>query len=186
MFRRGSILRFLLMLCHWVPLLAPFSTLYLDDCRICGTPESCMGSGRAVEDIALRVVFMSKELVLLGNFHWLWLSVYILCMDTFSSEFAGWRGAACLPPVMGADCKLTTMCISIAHFIASMTWLPLSFILMPVYRSLPSAWTDPWLRYVEHHFIPVNSPISPWEYSSHYPRSFRELGNLRLKVGTSP
>ncbi|KAI4239524.1 MAG: hypothetical protein LQ349_000284 [Xanthoria aureola] len=137
--------------------------------RICGTPELFMGSGRAVEDIALRVVFMSKELVLLGNFHWLWLSVYILCMDTFSSEFAGWRGAACLPPVMGADCKLTTMCISTAHFIASMTWLPLSFVLMPIYRSLPSAWTDPWLRTLD--------PI--WSYRELY-APFARYGDVFL------
>ncbi|KAL8712046.1 MAG: hypothetical protein Q9220_003742 [cf. Caloplaca sp. 1 TL-2023] len=28
-----------------------------------------------------------------------------------------------------------------------MTWLPLSFILMPIYRAMPAKWTDPWLGY---------------------------------------
>ncbi|KAL8673277.1 MAG: hypothetical protein Q9168_002315, partial [Polycauliona sp. 1 TL-2023] len=52
-----------------------------------------------------------------------------------------------------------------------MTWLPLSFILMPIYRSLPSKWKDPWVR--------VLDPL--WAYHELY-APFAKYGDTFLVV----
>ncbi|KAI4105196.1 MAG: hypothetical protein LQ339_003527 [Xanthoria mediterranea] len=98
-----------------------------------------------------------------------------LVYATALAALAAWLAWAVIDAVMGLRRNIKAARESglrwfvAPHFIASMTWLPLSFILMPIYRSLPSAWTDPWLRILD--------PI--WSYRELY-APFAQYGDVFL------
>ena len=59
-------------------------------------PLTYVWDGKSSRGRCLGIVFTSKELVLLLNFHWLWLSVCHAWISLLLNFLAGRRGAACL------------------------------------------------------------------------------------------